>query len=160
VHRLLVSADVVPSSPILVTLMKEALSSFETSVPTRATRRNKWQVCIWVGPGTALTEMLLVPSEPAMIQVGSGRWLLYISFLLSLIHQTLCHLRYWQSSWITCNYTNKSSGSWSPALPNNGHLVKWQTKLRVQACRDVARPSRYVAGLWKATIQTTDSVLK
>jgi hypothetical protein len=29
-----------PSSPILVTLMKEALSSSETSVPTRATRRN------------------------------------------------------------------------------------------------------------------------
>jgi hypothetical protein len=40
VHRLLVTASVVPSSPILVTLMKEALSSSETSVPTRATRRN------------------------------------------------------------------------------------------------------------------------
>jgi hypothetical protein len=31
---------VVPSSPILVTLMKEALSSSETSVLTRATRRH------------------------------------------------------------------------------------------------------------------------
>jgi hypothetical protein len=31
---------VVPSSPILITLMKEALSSSETSVLTRATRRN------------------------------------------------------------------------------------------------------------------------
>jgi hypothetical protein len=30
VHRLLVTASVVPSSPILVTLMKEALSSSET----------------------------------------------------------------------------------------------------------------------------------
>jgi hypothetical protein len=40
VRRLLVTATVVPSSPILVTLMKEALSSSETSVPTRATRRN------------------------------------------------------------------------------------------------------------------------
>jgi hypothetical protein len=40
VRRLLVTASVVPSSPILVTLMKEALSSFETSVLTRATRRN------------------------------------------------------------------------------------------------------------------------
>jgi hypothetical protein len=34
------SASVVPSSPILVTLMKEALRSSERSVLTRATRRN------------------------------------------------------------------------------------------------------------------------
>jgi hypothetical protein len=40
VRRLLVTANVVPSSPILVTLMKEALSSSETSGLTRATRRN------------------------------------------------------------------------------------------------------------------------
>jgi hypothetical protein len=39
VRRLLVTASVVPSSPILVTLMKEALSSSETSVLSRATRR-------------------------------------------------------------------------------------------------------------------------
>jgi hypothetical protein len=39
-RRLLVTASVVPSSQILVTLMKEALSSSETSVVTRATRRN------------------------------------------------------------------------------------------------------------------------
>jgi hypothetical protein len=37
VRRLLVAASVVPSSPILVTLMKEALGSSETSVLTRAT---------------------------------------------------------------------------------------------------------------------------
>jgi hypothetical protein len=37
VHRLLVTANVVPSSQILATLMKEALSSSETSVLTRAT---------------------------------------------------------------------------------------------------------------------------
>jgi hypothetical protein len=40
VRRLLVVTCVVPSSPILVTLMKEALSSSEASVLTRATRRN------------------------------------------------------------------------------------------------------------------------
>jgi hypothetical protein len=40
VLRLLVTASVVPSTPILVTLMKEALNSSETSVLTRATRRN------------------------------------------------------------------------------------------------------------------------
>jgi hypothetical protein len=40
VHQLLVMANVVPSSPILVTLMMEALSSSETSIFTRATRCN------------------------------------------------------------------------------------------------------------------------
>jgi hypothetical protein len=37
---LLVTANVVPSSPILVTVMMEALRSYETSVITRTTRRN------------------------------------------------------------------------------------------------------------------------
>jgi hypothetical protein len=39
VRRLLVAACVVPSSPILVTLMKEAPGTSETSFLTRATRR-------------------------------------------------------------------------------------------------------------------------
>jgi hypothetical protein len=40
VLRLLVAASAVPSSPILVTLMKEELGSSKTSVLTRATRHN------------------------------------------------------------------------------------------------------------------------
>jgi hypothetical protein len=36
VRRLLVAASAVPSSPILITLMKEAVSSSETLVLTRA----------------------------------------------------------------------------------------------------------------------------
>jgi hypothetical protein len=40
VRRLLVIANVVPSSPILVTLMKETPSSSDTSVLTRATGRD------------------------------------------------------------------------------------------------------------------------
>jgi hypothetical protein len=40
VRRLLVAACVVPTSPIFVTLIKEAPGSSETSVLTRATRRN------------------------------------------------------------------------------------------------------------------------
>jgi radical SAM superfamily enzyme with C-terminal helix-hairpin-helix motif len=38
--RLLVTANVVPSSQILVTLIMEAILSYETSVLIRATRRN------------------------------------------------------------------------------------------------------------------------
>jgi hypothetical protein len=40
VRRLLVTANVFPSSPILVIVMMEALGFCETSVRTRATRRN------------------------------------------------------------------------------------------------------------------------
>jgi hypothetical protein len=40
VRRLLVTSNVVPSSPNFVTLMMKALSSFESSVLTRATWRN------------------------------------------------------------------------------------------------------------------------
>jgi hypothetical protein len=40
VHRLLVTASIVPSSLIVVTLMMEMLSSSEMSVLTRATWRN------------------------------------------------------------------------------------------------------------------------
>jgi hypothetical protein len=40
VLRLLVTVNIVPSSPILVTLIMEAIRSSETSVLTRATRSN------------------------------------------------------------------------------------------------------------------------
>jgi hypothetical protein len=40
VHRLLVATSVVPGSPILVTLMREVLSSSEASVLAGATWRN------------------------------------------------------------------------------------------------------------------------
>jgi hypothetical protein len=39
-RRLLVTANAVPSSPIIVTMMMEALHSSETSVLTRATWHN------------------------------------------------------------------------------------------------------------------------
>jgi hypothetical protein len=40
VRRLLVAANIVPSSPILVTLLMEEIRSSETSVPTTAKRNN------------------------------------------------------------------------------------------------------------------------
>jgi hypothetical protein len=44
--RLLVTANVVPSSPILITLIMEALSYSETSILTRVTWRNVPEVAI------------------------------------------------------------------------------------------------------------------
>jgi hypothetical protein len=40
VRRLVVTASIVPSLPIIVTLKKEALSSSDSSVLARTTRRN------------------------------------------------------------------------------------------------------------------------
>jgi hypothetical protein len=47
-RRLLVTANVVPSSPILVTLMIEALLSSETSALTKATRRTYQKTAFFI----------------------------------------------------------------------------------------------------------------
>jgi hypothetical protein len=73
-RRLLVTANVVPSSLVLVTLMMEALSSFETSALTRATRRNI--------PEDAILQFVLLPtlSQWSVLRVPS-----------KLVHN--CHLQ-------------------------------------------------------------------
>jgi hypothetical protein len=65
VRRLLVAASVVPSSPILVTLMKEALGSSETSVLTRATRRNILGDTILNRP-IQLSKWCMTPANPQL----------------------------------------------------------------------------------------------
>jgi hypothetical protein len=44
--NIVVTGNVVPTSPILVTLMMEVIRSFDTSVLTRSTRRNIPEECI------------------------------------------------------------------------------------------------------------------
>jgi hypothetical protein len=63
VLRLLVTADVVPISLNLVTLTMEAMRSSETSVPTRAARRNI--------PDDGILQLILLMTEFRFINNGA-----------------------------------------------------------------------------------------
>jgi hypothetical protein len=57
---LLVTANVVPNSPILATLLMEASVSSETSVLTRATRRNIQEDSILRNPSNATKPVVIL----------------------------------------------------------------------------------------------------
>jgi hypothetical protein len=67
---LLVTVNVVPSSPIVVTLMKEALSSSETSVLARETRHNITEDTILFGTGHLSNERTVFASPPPVRSSG------------------------------------------------------------------------------------------
>jgi hypothetical protein len=87
-RRLFVTASVVPSSPILVTLMKEALSSCETSLLTRATRRNSPEDAI------LLSQTLLTSTSRSKFSNAAN--------LFEMVHDTslypLLHLTSWDGT--------------------------------------------------------------
>jgi hypothetical protein len=86
VRRLLVAASVVPSPPIPVTLTKEAVSSFETSVLTRATWRNIQEDTILQCSVPTKAETKLTSNRRTLRRNTIACCLLLLSGIVRLLH--------------------------------------------------------------------------
>jgi hypothetical protein len=117
-RRLLVTANVVPSSPIIVTLNMWALSSSETSVLTRATRRTSQK--------TAFFTLL-------RLWLGTFQWTLFhyeATCPCDIGNRTLC-VSEQENSWQTVTLNNLVSvmSVWGQARPSGcqGRKKTWRS---------------------------------
>jgi hypothetical protein len=99
VLRLLVTANI-PSSPILVTLMMEAICSSKTSVITRATQRNVPEDCILHNetlPSNCQCRFLVLIRCQVQICLEKTRSKVY--YVLPFDNCFINRLGYWHNSW-------------------------------------------------------------
>jgi hypothetical protein len=97
IHRLLVTASTVPSLRILVILMKEVLSSSETSVLTRATRHNIPEDAILHWISSYIQPIMCEPPALGMNYIHNLNWSQNVNLATSIEFENMVQL-----TWLFC----------------------------------------------------------